>query len=418
MLDAIGQLTDLPRQALYNMLGPAVKTARRIGGFSDDKAGLQDLAGMAPGISGALMAALVGPGAGLLAAGGLQGLGNMAAPETFQSASPADLMAGLGIGDPDSALQTSAVSMATNPLSWYAAANAPRALNAARSRFNGPPETPPIDPYAKPPGLAEPDLRNQYASPEQKAPGFAEALQSNPMEADALRAKYMGAAEAQGIDPDLFAYDAMPLTRSSGRIDEAASLALKKQKESYLLRALYGDMEQDMAGGQMVPIEQRLGLADEMRSKISAAAKLRGATGIEAGEDFVPGTTANHTPVVDVQNPIETPVAQQMYDEARQYRDFANKGFLDADPRALEAAGRSMFGDTTGYHYGMPQVTNNAVVRNYNAGVEPILQGLGQNPGIKEVLQRLDQLRAAGYQLNQEAVIKYLMDNGLVNWII
>lgn len=85
MLDQLLAPLDYPRQAAYNL----VRGGSR---FLTGKGTAEDAAAMAPGGMGALLAALAGPGAGVLGAGAAQGLGMAAAPDTFGASSVADLM--------------------------------------------------------------------------------------------------------------------------------------------------------------------------------------------------------------------------------------------------------------------------------------------------------------------------------------
>lgn len=101
---------DYPRQSAYNL-------ARGMGKIGSGEADMGTLASMAPGAAGALLTALLGPGAGVLGAGALQGLGQMVAPDTFEAPTAADLVGSLG-GDPESLLQTLPAHIATDPLSY------------------------------------------------------------------------------------------------------------------------------------------------------------------------------------------------------------------------------------------------------------------------------------------------------------
>lgn len=121
MLDTILAPFDFPRQAAYNLAGGAHKL---LTGQGDARS----MAAMGPGVTGALMTALMGPGAGVLAAGGMQGLGKLFAPDTFEAQTPADLVDLLG-GDRESWLQTTGAHLATDPLSYLGAFEAARGLS-------------------------------------------------------------------------------------------------------------------------------------------------------------------------------------------------------------------------------------------------------------------------------------------------
>lgn len=108
MLEELLAPFDWPRQAAYNFAGG-------LGKLASGQADSRTLRSMMPGASGALLAALLGPGAGIATAGAAQGLGMMTDEDTFKAATPADLARSLG-GDPESWWQTTGAHLATDPL--------------------------------------------------------------------------------------------------------------------------------------------------------------------------------------------------------------------------------------------------------------------------------------------------------------
>jgi hypothetical protein len=106
---------DYPRQAMYNVARPFVKTYR---GESSDPS---DLIAAIPGLLGGALAmgsfGTAMPLAGLLAMGGGQALGKFLGQPGFEAAKPSDLVEALG-GDPESKLQNIIAGALTDPLTY------------------------------------------------------------------------------------------------------------------------------------------------------------------------------------------------------------------------------------------------------------------------------------------------------------
>lgn len=111
---------DRPRQALYNF-------GQGAGELLSGQGGMTSLGRMIPGATGALLAAILGPAAGLLGGGLAQKIGSTIGGEAYDAPSAADLVALLG-GDPTDAMQVTGVNMATDPMNWLGAAMASRGI--------------------------------------------------------------------------------------------------------------------------------------------------------------------------------------------------------------------------------------------------------------------------------------------------
>lgn len=308
MFDQLMAPFDLPRQAAYNLV-------RGAGRFATGQGAERDLAQMAPGGIGALMAALLGPGAGLLAAGGAQGLGMAADPDAFRAADPSDLVAGLkdmGVpgADPNSMWQTGLAQVATDPLMQYGAYGAIKNWPRGMPRAAEPPMSQSMRPGPNPNALYLGEEQQMLQNAMERGwAGQGQGTGGVPPVPPGVGPQ-AGQVQMGGVPP----YDPMAMiqadatssaaSEAAGLANQAADVRLNKLKaepsdldarqlrlhnrsllaqqqnamnvdEGRLtgrmdsLSKIYPDMLQDAGEPGMAPgqaLLERLGLADEMRS--------------------------------------------------------------------------------------------------------------------------------------------------------
>lgn len=135
---------DLPRQAVYNF-------GKGANDILSGNGSMESVGRMAPGAIGALLMALMGPGAAVLGSGAAQGLGNMIGGEDYAAPGVADLVDAMG-GDAADPFLMTGVNMATDPVNWLAGSYAMRggrtAMDAIRNGTKGFPH--PLGPKASP----------------------------------------------------------------------------------------------------------------------------------------------------------------------------------------------------------------------------------------------------------------------------
>lgn len=133
MLELLEPL-DYPRRALANL-------GRGVGRLATGDVSADELFRLAPGVAGVLSSALLGLPAGALVGGALHGLGQMAAPETFDAPTPGDIVEGLG-GDRESFLQSALAQVATDPLTYAGGMYGAKAVRGAMAEMPRPVEFP------------------------------------------------------------------------------------------------------------------------------------------------------------------------------------------------------------------------------------------------------------------------------------
>ena len=202
MLDTLLAPFDWSRQSAANL----ARSGHRLL-MGDASAG--DVLRAAPGAAGALTAAVFGLPTGALVGGGLQGLGRLVSPDTFEAPTAGDVVEALG-GDPESMAQTTAAQVATDPLMWggllhggpaaarrllrgapalesgLLASDLPVGFGSRLGRFSpGEPAASPLADFLAPPARLPPaPAYPRPAGPVYGTPGYPQAMQA-ALEADA-----------------------------------------------------------------------------------------------------------------------------------------------------------------------------------------------------------------------------------------